>query len=76
MHTRLTLDTCTQIPVIKPRSYSIASSPLMHPDVIELCVVSYMRMCVYVCIYRYMHTYLHTLHPPPLCTLMSLSCVW
>jgi len=28
------------IPVIKPRSYSIASSPLMHPDAIELCVVA------------------------------------
>lgn len=28
------------VPVIKPRSYSIASSPLMHPDEIELCVVA------------------------------------
>mmetsp|Transcript_3531 Transcript_3531/g.8271 ORF Transcript_3531/g.8271 Transcript_3531/m.8271 type:complete len:1929 (-) Transcript_3531:295-6081(-) len=28
------------IPVIKPRSYSIASSPLMHPDKIELCIVA------------------------------------
>ncbi|CAE7422078.1 PFOR, partial [Symbiodinium pilosum] len=27
------------IPVLKPRSYSIASSPLMHPDRIQLCVV-------------------------------------
>ncbi|CAE7795397.1 PFOR, partial [Symbiodinium necroappetens] len=27
------------IPVLKPRSYSIASSPLMHPDKIQLCVV-------------------------------------
>jgi len=27
------------IPVLKPRSYSIASSPLMHPDMIQLCVV-------------------------------------
>jgi len=27
------------IPVLKPRSYSIASSPAMHPDVIQLCVV-------------------------------------
>jgi len=24
---------------LKPRSYSIASSPLMHPDMIQLCVV-------------------------------------
>mmetsp|Transcript_37349 Transcript_37349/g.76622 ORF Transcript_37349/g.76622 Transcript_37349/m.76622 type:complete len:1929 (+) Transcript_37349:134-5920(+) len=28
------------IPVIKPRSYSIASAPLMHPDEIELCIVA------------------------------------
>ena len=28
------------IPVIKPRSYSIASAPSMHPDVIELCIVA------------------------------------
>ena len=27
------------MPVLKPRSYSIASSPLMHPDKIQLCVV-------------------------------------
>jgi len=27
------------IPVLKPRSYSIASSSLMHPDKIQLCVV-------------------------------------
>ncbi|CAK9073617.1 Pyruvate:ferredoxin oxidoreductase (PFOR) (Pyruvate synthase), partial [Durusdinium trenchii] len=27
------------IPVLKPRSYSIASSPLMHADKIQLCVV-------------------------------------
>lgn len=27
------------IPILKPRSYSIASSPLMHPDMIQLCVV-------------------------------------
>eukprot|EP00438_Fugacium_kawagutii_P001166 Skav206565 [mRNA] locus=scaffold925:71200:71802:+ [translate_table: standard] len=27
------------MPVLKPRSYSIASSPLMHPDRIQLCVV-------------------------------------
>lgn len=27
------------IPCLKPRSYSIASSPLMHPDMIQLCVV-------------------------------------
>mmetsp|Transcript_55477 Transcript_55477/g.135929 ORF Transcript_55477/g.135929 Transcript_55477/m.135929 type:complete len:1940 (-) Transcript_55477:267-6086(-) len=28
------------IPVMKPRSYSIASSPLMHPDEIQLCIVA------------------------------------
>mmetsp|Transcript_14287 Transcript_14287/g.48858 ORF Transcript_14287/g.48858 Transcript_14287/m.48858 type:complete len:1961 (-) Transcript_14287:1606-7488(-) len=28
------------IPVIKPRSYSIASAPSMHPDEIELCIVA------------------------------------
>lgn len=28
------------IPSIKPRAYSIASAPLMHPDEIELCVVA------------------------------------
>ncbi|CAJ1376806.1 unnamed protein product [Effrenium voratum] len=27
------------IPVLKPRAYSIASSPMMHPDKIQLCVV-------------------------------------
>mmetsp|Transcript_117427 Transcript_117427/g.377184 ORF Transcript_117427/g.377184 Transcript_117427/m.377184 type:complete len:1875 (+) Transcript_117427:88-5712(+) len=27
------------VPALKPRSYSIASSPLMHPDKIQLCVV-------------------------------------
>jgi len=27
------------IPTLKPRSYSIASSPMMHPDKIQLCVV-------------------------------------
>eukprot|EP00932_Pfiesteria_piscicida_P001922 SRR837773.1187.p1 GENE.SRR837773.1187~~SRR837773.1187.p1 ORF type:complete len:649 (+),score=315.25 SRR837773.1187:293-1948(+) len=27
------------IPTLKPRSYSIASSPKMHPDMIQLCVV-------------------------------------
>jgi len=27
------------IPTLKPRAYSIASSPLMHPDMIQLCVV-------------------------------------
>ncbi|CAJ1363862.1 unnamed protein product [Effrenium voratum] len=27
------------IPVLKPRSYSIASSPMMHPEKIQLCVV-------------------------------------
>jgi sulfite reductase (NADPH) flavoprotein alpha-component len=28
------------IPLIKPRSYSIASAPNMHPDEIELCIVA------------------------------------
>jgi sulfite reductase alpha subunit-like flavoprotein len=27
------------VPVLKPRSYSIASAPSMHPDKIQLCVV-------------------------------------
>jgi sulfite reductase alpha subunit-like flavoprotein len=27
------------MPVLKPRSYSIASSPLIHPDKLQLCVV-------------------------------------
>ena len=28
------------VPVLKPRAYSIASSPSMHSDMIQLCVVT------------------------------------
>ena len=28
------------VPILKPRAYSIASSPSMHPDMIHLCVVT------------------------------------